>query len=63
MKDDECSDDASINNDRPAKVCYYLPIILRFKRLFASGNDAKNLRWHVDGKKSDGLFRHPVDST
>ena len=52
----ECSDDATTNNSRPTKVCWYLPIISRFKRLFANGHDAKILTWHVDDKKSDGLL-------
>ena len=38
---DECSGDATANNSHPAKVCRYLPIIPRFKRLFANGRDAK----------------------
>nr|GMC91220.1 uncharacterized protein LOC109168127 [Ipomoea batatas] len=29
----------------PAKVLWYLPVIPRFKRLFANPNDAKNLQW------------------
>ena len=52
----------SAANRRPAKVCWYLPIIRRFKRLFANGEDAKNLMWHANTKKSDGLMRHPADS-
>ncbi|XP_028215128.1 uncharacterized protein LOC114397232 [Glycine soja] len=47
---------------RPAKVCWYLPIIPRFKRLFANGEDAKNLIWHANTRKLDGLMRHPADS-
>jgi len=43
VNDGECSVDAIANNQHPAKVCWYLPIIPRFKRLFANGNDAKNL--------------------
>jgi len=34
LNNGQCSDDASINNSSPAKVCWYLPIIPRFKRLF-----------------------------
>jgi len=56
VKDDEFSDGVSKNNSRPAKVYWYLPIILRFKRLFANGHDAKNLTWHADGRKSDELL-------
>ena len=51
INDDKFSDDASKNNSRPAKVCWYLPIIPRFKGLFANGHDAKTLTWHADGKK------------
>ena len=46
----------------PAKVLWYLPIIPRFKRLFANVNDAKNLRWHADDRKCDGKLRHPANS-
>ena len=46
----------------PAKVVWYLPIIPRLKRLFANADDAKNLRWHADNRKSDGILRHPTDS-
>jgi len=38
------------------KVMWYLPIILRMKCLFANPNDAKNLRWHVDERKCDGMY-------
>ncbi|KAL6564338.1 hypothetical protein OROMI_015788 [Orobanche minor] len=46
----------------PAKVLWYLPIISRFKRLFADAKTAELLRWHADGRKDDGLMRHPSDS-
>ncbi|XP_057251797.1 uncharacterized protein LOC130591868 [Beta vulgaris subsp. vulgaris] len=46
----------------PAKVLWYLPIIPRFKRLFSIKKDAKNLRWHADRRKKDGLLKHPADS-
>ena len=62
MNIDKCSDDAGTNNSRPAMVCWYLPIIPRFKTLFAIADDTKNLKWHADGRKSDGLLRHPADS-
>ena len=62
VKDNESSDERTINSEHPAKVCWYLPIIPRYKRLFANEHDAKNLRWHADGRKSDGLLRHPADS-
>jgi len=46
----------------PSKVVWYLSIIPRLKRLFANADDAKNLRWHADNRKCDGLLRHPADS-
>lgn len=33
-----------------------------FKCLFANGDNEKNLTWHVEGWKGDGLLRHPADS-
>jgi len=45
----------------PMKIMWYLPIIERMKRLFANPNDAKNLRWHADERKCDGMYRHPAD--
>ena len=62
MNNGECSVDAIANNNHPSKVCWYLPIIQRFKRLFANGHDSKNLTWPANGKKTDGFLRHPVDS-
>ena len=58
---DECSQDPSTYKDRPLKMCWYLPVVPRFKRLFANAEDAKNLTWHADGRIKDGLLRHPVD--
>ncbi|XP_058769111.1 uncharacterized protein LOC131642981 [Vicia villosa] len=46
----------------PAKVLWYLPIIPRFKRLFANLNDAKNIRWHAEERNCDGKIWHPADS-
>ena len=39
-----------------------LLLIPRLNRLFANTDDAKNLRWHANNRKSDGLLRHPADS-
>ncbi|XP_028758521.1 uncharacterized protein LOC114717527 [Neltuma alba] len=52
-----------ISKGPPAKVLWYLPIIPRFKRLFANANEAKKLRWHVEERKTDGMLRHPADSS
>lgn len=58
--DDEGSDVST--KGPPAKVLWYLPIIPRFKRLFANATDAKNIRWHSKERKDDGKLRHPADS-
>ena len=41
--DDECSSDESTKKGPPTKVLWYLPIILRFKHLFANEDDTKTL--------------------
>jgi len=41
---------------------WYLPIIPMMKRLFGNPNDAKNLIWHADERKCDGMYQHPTDS-
>jgi hypothetical protein len=61
-KDGDSSDGEVTKKGPPAKVVWYLPIISRFKRLFANANDAKNLRWHADERKCDGQIRHVADS-
>jgi len=63
VNNDEYSDHATANKSRSTKVCWYLPIIPRFKLLFGNGHDAKNLTWHADRRKIDGLLRHPADSS
>ncbi|XP_074352503.1 uncharacterized protein LOC141691636 [Apium graveolens] len=44
----------------PVKVLRYLPIVERFKCLFANAHDAKLMRWHMEGRNVDGMLRHPV---
>ncbi|WVZ05831.1 hypothetical protein V8G54_019177 [Vigna mungo] len=50
------------NDGAPGKVMWYLPIIPRFKRMFSIKEDAKNLKWHVLGRKCDNILKHPADS-
>jgi hypothetical protein len=45
----------------PAKVVWYLPVIPRLRRLYATPEDARRLTWHAD-RKADGKLRHPADS-
>ena len=45
------------------KVLWYLPIIPRFKRLFANGDDAQDLPWHANGRNYDGMLYHSTNSS
>ncbi|XP_020203464.1 uncharacterized protein LOC109789016 [Cajanus cajan] len=63
VKDDgRSSDEDVVEKGPPAKVLWYLPIIPRFKRLFANATDAMNLTWHADKRNCDGMLRHPTNS-
>uniref|UniRef100_A0A151UF66 Transposase-associated domain-containing protein n=1 Tax=Cajanus cajan TaxID=3821 RepID=A0A151UF66_CAJCA len=63
VKDDgRSSDEDVVDKGPPAKVLWYLPIIPRFKRLFANATDAMNLIWHADNRNCDGILCHPADS-
>ncbi|XP_047155998.1 uncharacterized protein LOC124827058 [Vigna umbellata] len=42
----------------PFKYMFYLPIIPRLQRMFASMQTAEHMTWH-DGKKNEGMLRHP----
>jgi len=57
QKDDDTIEDIE-KHGPPMKVMWYLPIIPRMTHLFANSNDAKNLRWHADERKCDGMYRH-----
>ena len=59
--EEENSYDENSNKGPPAKVLWYLPIIPRFKHLFANEDDAKDLTWHANGRTSDGMVCHPAD--
>nr|KYP41853.1 hypothetical protein KK1_036778 [Cajanus cajan] len=59
-KQDDSDYDVSTKGP-PAKVLWYLPIVLRLKHLFANADDAKLMRWHGDERKCDGSLRHPTD--
>jgi len=61
--DDECSSDENSKKSPLAKVLWYLPIIPRFKRMFANGDNANDVTWHANGRNYDGMLRHPDDSS
>ena len=48
--------------DIPEKVCWYLPIIPRLKRLYSNPETAELMRWHAEKRTDDVMFRHPADS-
>ncbi|KAK7395527.1 hypothetical protein VNO78_16086 [Psophocarpus tetragonolobus] len=62
VKDGDISNNENTKMGSPTEVLWYLPIIPRFKRLFANAEDAKNLTWHATMRKNDGPLRHPANS-
>ena len=46
----------------PAKVLRHFPLIPRLQRLFMSSKTASYMKWHAQGRTTNGLMRHPVDS-
>lgn len=55
-----CDDDNT--KASPMKILGYLPIITRFKCLFANAKDTKNIIWHAEKRKCDKQFHHLADS-
>jgi len=45
----------------PVKRMFYLPIIPRLQRLYASIESARHMRWHYENKTHDNALRHPSD--
>ena len=46
----------------PHKVLRYFSLTPRLRRLYMSGQRAKDMRWYIDKHVDDGIMRHPVDS-
>ena len=46
-----------------AKVLWYIPHILIFRRLFQNATHAKNLTWHEDRRINDSMLHHPTDAS
>lgn len=46
----------------PKKVLRHFPLIPRLQKLYALENTAKNMRWHAEERRDDGILRHPADS-
>ena len=47
--------------DVPVKRMFYLPIIPRLQRLYASIESATQMRWHYENRRDSGVLRHPSD--
>jgi hypothetical protein len=47
--------------DVPAKRMFYIPITPRLKRLYASIETAKQMRWHHLNSSRSVVLRHPSD--
>ena len=61
--DDDDEETSKPKKGEPSKVMWYLPIVPRFRRLFANATEAENLRWYCDQRNSDSRYlRHPADS-
>jgi len=59
--DEECSSNENSKKGTPVKVLWYLPIVPRFKCLFANGDDAKDLTWLANGRNCNKMVRHLTD--
>ena len=46
----------------PYKVLHYFLLTPRLRRLYMSGQRAKDMRWYIDKCVDDGIMRHPADS-
>ena len=44
------------------KVLRYFPLTPRLRRLYMSGQRAKDMRWYIDKRMDDGIMRHRADS-
>lgn len=44
-----------------AKILFYFPLIPRLKRLYMMVEIDRLMRWHYDGRSTDGEMHHPVD--
>ena len=45
----------------PIKAMFYLPIIPRLHRLFASIEIASQMSWHYENRRSSSMLQHPSD--
>ncbi|XP_045831211.1 uncharacterized protein LOC123922548 [Trifolium pratense] len=46
----------------PFNKMHYLPLTPRLKRLYASKNSARHMRWHSEHQQVEGVLEHPSDA-
>nr|AAM92812.1 putative transposon protein [Oryza sativa Japonica Group] len=46
----------------PQLVMWYLPVKDRIKLIYSNPRDAELMHWHEEGRKKDGMIRHPADA-
>jgi hypothetical protein len=46
----------------PLKRMHYLPLTPRLKRLYASANSARHMKWHYLHQPVEGILEHPSDA-
>ena len=46
----------------PHKVLHYFPLTPRLRRLYMSGQRAKDMRWYIHKRVDNGIVRHPTNS-
>ena len=47
---------------RPCKQMFYLPLIPRLQRLYASQATAEQMTWHANHETEEGVICHPSDA-
>ncbi|WVZ21047.1 hypothetical protein V8G54_008369 [Vigna mungo] len=52
---------ASTTKQVPVKSMFYLPLIPRLQRMYASTQTAEHMTWHYENRSTNGVLRHPCD--
>ncbi|WVZ23067.1 hypothetical protein V8G54_001611 [Vigna mungo] len=52
---------ASTTKQVPVKSMFYLPLIPRLQRMYASTQTAGHMTWHYENRSTNGDLRHPCD--
>ncbi|XP_047170715.1 uncharacterized protein LOC124839018, partial [Vigna umbellata] len=52
---------ATTTKEVPVKSMFYLPLIPRLQRMYASTQTAGHMTWHYQNRSTNGVLRHPCD--